>query len=337
MKSLSRVQKFTLCHLCIALLFIASGWNVSAGAESITDNAPQNKQESIVDTKNGMMNTPNLWDRWHTGISHAIAAPITWIDRFFADESLDEENRRTRLRTSFGLKCDEKDGLVFLSDFNLRLAFPRLENRLQLFIDETIKADDPDDPENISDALDKSEPGAGLRVIFSRDEKKSVSTDLGARFGDPAQIFGRLRGRINLPFDQWNMRLSQTFAFFTEDGLTETTEMRWDHPLDNDFLFRSLSRVTWEEKSDGVTPSQSLILYKKLSARRGYNVALNGKWPAVPHAEEANYSAILTYRQQIYRPWLFLQLSSGIDFPQLDDYEHNGFCAIKLEIVFSED
>ncbi|MGB5218548.1 MAG: hypothetical protein WBN66_09630 [Smithella sp.] len=241
------------------------------------------------------------------------------------------------MHTSVGLKCDEKDGLVFLSDFNLRLALPRLKNRLQLFIDEAIKADDLDDPENLSDALDQSEPGAGLRVIFSRDEKKSVGTDLGARFGDPAQIFGRLRGRINLPFDQWNMRLSQTFVYFTEDGLTETTEMRWDHPLGNDFLFRSLGRVTWEEKNNGVTPLQSLILYKKLSARRGYNVALNGKWPAVPHAEAANYSAILTCRQQIYRPWLFLQVSSGIDFPQLDNYEHNGFCAIKLEIVFSED
>ena len=335
MNSLSHVQKFTLCHLCIALLFIASTRNASAGAESITNTVPQ--QENTVDTKNDMMNTSNLWDRWHTGISHAIAAPITWIDHFFADESLDEENRRTRLHTSAGLKCDEKDGMVLLSDFNLRFALPRLENRLQLFIDETIKADDPDDPENISDALDKSEPSAGLRVIFSRDEKKSISTDLGARFGNPAQIYGRLRGRLNVPFDQWNMILSQTFALFTEDGWTETTEMRWDHPLENDFLFRSLSRVTWEEKSDGATPSQSFILYKKLSASSGYNVALNGKWPEFPHTGAANYSAVLTYRQQIYRPWLFLELSSGVDFPQVDDYEHNGFFAIKLEIVFSED
>lgn len=337
MQIVSRVRKFSLYHLCIALLLILPGWNASADAEPIVENITKNNLESNTKAGNGMIDTQKAWDHWHAGISHAIAAPVNWIDHFFADESLDEENQRTRLHTSIGFKCDEEEGLVFLSDFKLRLAFPRLENRLQLFIDETIKADEPDEPENLSDALDESEPGAGLRFIFSQDEKKSISTDFGARFGDPVQFFGRLRGRMTVPFDQWTMKLSQTLALFTEDGWTETSEMRWDRPLDNDFLFRSLSRVTWEEKSTGITPLQSLILFKKLSARKGYNVALNGKWPEFPHTEAANYSAILTYRQQIFRPWLFLEVSSGVDFPQVDEYEHNGFFAIKLEIVFSED
>ena len=336
-------------QLCIVIICVLLVWNLKA--EAAVEDAPQNSveigttaetaqtgesEQAAEDTKKGIPGSPNRLDRWHAEISRVVVAPANWADRFFADEILDEENRQTRLRTSLGLIYDQEDGLALLSEFKLRLAFPRLQNRLQLLVDEAIEAVDPDDPDDIADAVDESKPGAGLRVILSQDEKKSVSTDFGARFGQPVQLYGRVRGRITVPFGQWKSIFSQTIAYYTEDSWTETTEMRWDRPLENNFLFRSLSRVTWEDKSEGIAPSQSFIMYKKLSPRRGYNFALTGKWPEVPHVDSANYSVTLTYRQQIYRPWLFLQIAPGIEFPQADDYDLNGFITVKLEVVFGE-
>lgn len=279
----------------------------------------------------------NGWDVLHARISRSIARPIEEIDRFFADESLDEENERTRLHVALGLRYGAEDGAALLSDFKLRLALPRLENRLQLFLDETIAADDPAESGNVSEAVEDSEPDAGVRFILKRDERKSLNTDFGMRFGDPSQLFGRLRGRLTVPLDPWELRLIQIVAWFSEDGWTESTEMRWSRPLANDYLFRSTSRLVWEEKSAGVNPVQTLALFKDLGAHSGYAWTATGRWPGTPDAQNASYAVAFAYRLLIYRNWLFMEVSPGVEFLQISGYEPDPFIGCRFEVVFNDE
>jgi hypothetical protein len=150
-------------------------------------------------------------------------------------------------------------------------------------------------------------------------------------------MFGRLRGRIILPFPVWELRLSQSVAWFTDDGVTETSELRWNRLLWTDWLFRSISRVTWEENNNGVTPAQSFRLFRKLTAHRGYLLEASGYWPETPHAHKARYTTEFTYRQLLYSRWFFLEISPGLEFPQKRDYECTPYISVKLEIIFDEE
>lgn len=204
-------------------------------------------------------------------------------------------------------------------------------------MDDSFEADEPDKGSVIAEAAKDSEPDAALRYILKHDERRRLTSDLGVRLSSPSQVFGRLRGRIILPFPIWELRLSQSAAWFTDDGVTETSELRWSRLLWTDWLFRAISRVTWEENNNGVTPAQSFSLFRELTTHRGYRLGASGEWPETPHAHEAKYTTEFTYRQLLHSRWLFLEITPGLEFPQQRDYECTPYINFKIEIVFDED
>ncbi|MFZ2807579.1 MAG: hypothetical protein WA081_13835 [Desulfosalsimonadaceae bacterium] len=283
------------------------------------------------------MSDPNQWDIWHKSASTGMSDTADRVDHFFGDERLDDENRYTRLRLGTGLGWHKNDGASLLTDIRLRLSLPQLKNRFQIVVDDTFESDEPDKGSAISEAVKDSEPDAALRYIIKHDERRRLTSDVGVRLSSPSQVFGRLRGSIILPFPIWELRLSQSAAWFTDDGVTETSELRWSRPLWTDWLFRAISRVTWEENNNGVTPAQSFSLFRELTTHRGYRLGASGYWPETPHAHEAKYTTEFTYRQLLHSRWLFLEISPGLEFPQKRDYECTPYISVKLEIIFDEE
>jgi hypothetical protein len=278
----------------------------------------------------------NLLDIWHARISSTFANSIDRIDRFFGDERVDEEEHRSRFHTRAGLRLDGKGDESLLSDLSLRLALPRLENRWHLFLNEFLSPDETEHLDVMRDTVEDREPRFGLRHILTRSEMKWLNADLGLRLGPPTQAFGRLRGRLTFPVHDWQLQLMQTVSLFSEDGWDSRSEMRWNRLLQDDYLFRSSSRLAWNERSPGVAPSQTLSLHKKLNERSAWRLAVSGVWPEAPHTTSAKYSTALTYRRLMYRRWLFLEVTSGLEFPQADGYEPNPFIIIRCEVIFSE-
>lgn len=283
------------------------------------------------------LSDPAQWETWHQQTSVGIVETVDRMDHFFGDERLDDDNRRTRLRLGTGLRWHDHDGTSLLTDIKARLALPRLKNRFQLVIDDAFESEEPDRLQSISDAANDSEPDTSLRYIIKEDERRRLSTDAGVRFSSPSQIFGRLRGRLIVPYPAWELRLTQTVAWFTDDGLIETSDMRWTRKVGNNWLFRSSSRLTWEENENGMRPSQNFALFKELSTRRAYRLSVAGTWPEVPHTHEAVYSAAFTYRQRIHSRWLFLEIEPGMEFPQKRDYDFTPYIQASFHIVFGDE
>lgn len=283
------------------------------------------------------LSDPDRWENWHDRVSIGIVAATERIDRFFGDERLEDDNDRTRVKLGMGLLYHKEDGASLVTDIKARLALPRLKNRFQLIIDDSFESDEPGSTGVFSEALKDSEPDTALRYIFHEKERRRLSADAGVRFSSPSQLFGRLRGRIIIPYGFWELRLTQTGAWFTDDGLVTTSEMRWTHHLAGSWLLRSTSRLTWEENRDGVTPSQTFSLFRELTQRRGYVFKVSGNWPETPHSHEAVYRAEFTYRQKIYSHWLFMEITPGVEFPQEFNYDFRPYIQLKFEVVFDED
>jgi len=301
----------------------------------------QSEPSPLSDTeKRGWMDRlsdPDQWNIWHTSASTGMLDTADRVDHFFGDERLDDENRYTRLRLGTGLGWHKNDGASLLTEFRLRLSLPQLKNRFQIVVDDSFEADEPDKGSAISEAAKDSEPDAALRYILKHDERRRLTTDVGVRLSSPSQVFGRLRGSIMLPFSIWELRLSQSLGWYTDDGVIETSELRWSRLFWTDWLFRAISRVTWEENNNGVTPAQSFSLFRELTTHRGYRLGASGNWPETPHAHEAEYTTEFTYRQLLHSRWLFLEISPGLEFPQKRDYECTPYISVKLEIIFDEE
>lgn len=340
---LKKITAYCKIQFCMSLMLAVFG----AGPVHSEQEPPKpvEKKQAETFTPSGFetrgwmarLSDPNQWDIWHGSASAGMLDAADRIDHFFGNERLDDENRDTRLRLGTGILWHKNNGASLLTEIRLRLSLPQLKNRFQIIVDDTFESDEPDKSSAISEAVKDSEPDAALRYILKHDERRRLTSDVGVRLSSPSQLFGRLRGRIILPFPVWELRFNQSLAWFTDDGVIETSEMLFSRLLKYDWLFRSSSRVTWQENNNGVTPAQSFSLFRELTTRRGYRVGLGGRWPETPHAHEAEYTTEFTYRQLLYSRWFFLEISPGLKFPQEYDYECTPYIHVKFEIIFDEE
>jgi len=320
-------------------IFLAGPVHGEQESPDPVEHDPKEAQPSENKTRNWIDNLsdPDDWETWHDLMTYDLLDAAERTDQFFGNERLDEENQRTRLRLATGLRWKQDDGASLLTEAKLRLSLPRLKNRFQIIFDDSFESDEPGSSTAYSDAVKDSEPDTAIRYIIKQDERRRLSTDAGVRFSSPSQLFGRVRGRVIVPFSVWELRLIQTVAWYTDDGVIETSEMQFNRMLGTDWLFRSTSRVTWEENENGIKPAQVFSFFRELSKRRAYRVSFGGYWPNTPHAHETVYSTEVSYRQLIHSRWLFLEVTPGIEFPQKKDYELTPYINLKIEMIFGDE
>lgn len=276
-----------------------------------------------------------VWDDSHSRMTDAFNAAIERIDRLFGDDRLDEDTRDSMLRLRLGLRYSHHDSLSLESGVRLRLVMPQLEQRLQLIVDDFFESDDPGSTSSLRDSVKDSETDAALRFIFGESARHRLSFDAGLRGTSPVQLLARVRGRVVLPVGEWELRLSESIALLSTDGLESVSEMRWSRQLGDDWFFRSTSQLIWEEeKRSGVMPFQSLAVIRALSDRRAFRIEVSGLWPETPHTREALYRTEFTYRQRLHRWWLFIEPGFGLQFPQLRDYDPDPFVFLRFETIF---
>ena len=170
-------------------------------------------------------------DAWQDKLERGMTWSVRRFDRFFGDEQIDDDNEATRIRFALGLRVDADEGASFEQRLRVRLALPQLENRLQIIADSMRDTGDPQDRGVFGDEAEESKPDAGLRYIFNAGERRRLSADAGLRMGGSPQVFGKLRGRVTVPYDPWEMRMVETVQWYSIDGFGETSEMRWSRIL----------------------------------------------------------------------------------------------------------
>jgi len=320
----------------IALLVLAGALNV-AGGECVPDRPASDTEETESPySRLRRLREAEHWDARHQFYSELLADEIERLDRFFGDDRLVEDNCRSSLLLGIGLRYAGDEDLSLVSDIRLRLVMPRLEERLQIVLDDIVEVDDPGNEQSVIDAVQETRPDAALRYIFSEGEKIRLSGDVGIRTGSPYQMFGRGRWRLTLPVQCWETRLSETVYWLTDDGWRLTTDLRLTRPVGK-WYFRSTSGMTWEELYSGVTLKQTFALAYEISKRRAYRLYTSGNWPETPHTHEAKYTVGAVYRQRVHWDWLFMELMSALEFPQAEDYEPNPIVGVMMEILFSSD
>lgn len=279
----------------------------------------------------------HTWEEWHDYWSEDISHRVDYIDHFFGDEILKDDNRDTRVVMQLGFRSDRFDPVSVESRINVRVGLPQLQRRLQLILDSGSDAEDVKALRVYENAAKVSDPAAGVRYLLKDESRTRLHFDTGVHFSQSPQVFGRARARYTLPLNLWQLRLQERVEVLHRDGFEETSEMIWDRQLPGKALFRIRSAVDWEEKNRGVTPAQSLAYYGILNARASYKIRLLGSWSETPYGGTDVYTFATGYRRIIYGDWLFLEVSPGLEFSSERDYDVNPFIAAIFEITFQRD
>lgn len=330
-----------------ALAFMATLSSLAQPPAARQDPAPSNSIPVLDDVLKILSVVPvtlrsvfageHTWDEWHDAWSEDISHRVDYIDHFFGDEILKDDNRDTRLLLRTGLRFDRADIVAIKSQISVRLALPQLQRRLQIILDNGVAADEAKELRVYEKTAKESAPDAGVRYLVKDEAHLRLHLDGGIHFSSTPQLFGRVRTRYTLPLDLWQLRLQERVEWLSRDGFEQTSEIIWDRKLANKADFRIRSAVDWEDRNRGVTPEQSFTYYRILNARASCKAGVRAFWPETPYGGNDVYMLETGYRRLLYGDWLFLEVNPGLEFTHSRDYDVNPFVVVLFEVTFQRD
>ena len=273
--------------------------------------------------------------------SHQFA---NWVDHFFDDDRTRGIKNTTRIKLGYWAFQD-KDNKYNDSDFkfNIRIKLPGLQKRAQFIL-----TNDPDDDLSSSpsggvfpDQVRDDETVAGFRFFDLAGLGKKIpgqfSTAMGVGYSDNSPTF-RIEPRYihTHDFNIWSTTFLQKVRWHSRDGWSAETRLDFDRALSKKYFLRFNNEIFWEEKQedfDGFEFRPRVILSRRFSNKQALLYEWNNLFRSEPSSHLHTTSLAVRYRRQIWRPWLFFEVSPQVAFRDDEDWKAAPGIFAKVELL----
>lgn len=277
-------------------------------------------------------------DYYHEAISLRVRKTAENLDEFFADERSIEESNETQVRVHLALRQEDGGNPTVRLSLRGRIVMPYLRERLQVFIDTDGRERDVRDQlsETADVTADDKSIFAGLRYVTRETRRSRVSIDGGLRWRGGLVPFVRARARRHWTLDEWLIRGTQQFFWFSDRGFGETSTVDFERTLDADHFFRSSTSGTWSEVSNGIDWQQRFALFNQLAPDQVLGLELKIEGHTRPNTHVSKYEGTLRWRKQGHRDWLIYEVAPALLFPRENDFTLTPLITLRVEIVFGD-
>lgn len=240
------------------------------------------------------------------------------IDGWFGDKPFDEHGKVSgyvRINTLW----EQYDGLKANVRFRLRADLPNLKNRAYAFVGQDNQREVvTDQPEGFTREQ--------LLLRENRREDQSFFAGVGYAFMDDVDFRIGFRGGLK-PYvqarykAQWALSprdaiyLRESIFWSSRDSLGSTTVVDYEHHFTPTLLARWSTVGTITRRSDGLEWQSSVGLIKELPGIRTASIEalVQGRTGSV---DISNYGMRTSWRQPIYKDWLFGKVTLGHFWPK---------------------
>ncbi len=281
-------------------------------------------------TNRAVANRVAWLDKPHDAISEGIHIVSERFDRFF-DTTADEEVGKSRVKVTTGTEWREGTGMRLTTGAGARIDLPRMERRLNLMLENMDLSEETVRDQDVGDDF-----STGLRFLLRQTRQSLVHIDGGFRFSDGPILFGRLRLRRHYTRDPHMIRLTQYFQWYDREGFGEISRFEYEQRLTPDWLFHTRTNAEWGEATDGVEWSQQISLANVKDGQFGLEwfAAVNGV--TRPAFEAHRYFAGIRTRYRLYRNWLYLDLTPGVEFDHETNFSATSLVRISIQMIFGK-
>ena len=289
-----------------------------------------------------------LLDEPHEFLSRRVEEYSRKLDNFFSDPNRAYDSTGSTLQIRGRVTFFEGGLREGKADVHANISLPNTEDRLKLVVQRGLEAATQTaaerDIKNATGSTQVAAPGApqddnyylGLKALAGEVLGVGLSAEAGARFGLPIDPYVRLRAFRDFNFSQWQIRASETPLWKNSEGYSAASELNFTRPLDERWQLRFTSKATWRSATGYFDLAQIAALYHTPDPRTAATFELGAFAPSDRSLKLAVYSVTLRVRRQIYRDWLYLEVT-----PQILYQEANGFSAarslmLQLETLFGD-
>ncbi len=264
-------------------------------------------------------------DRLQSGVYGGVCGAAVWFDGLFGTARFDEDSDRTFGRLGLFETYDRRDQLDTSLQLRARYALPNMKNRLRLIV---ARGDEDQLVEERAATADKPLP-QGFQAVgddawllglgYSKQGSPHDGFDFGIGVRLSADIEPYVKGtyRHNFIFSPNTMlRFRETPFWRDSRGFGTTTQLALDYLATDNVLLRWNNSATVAQDTEALDWTTSATAYQSLSQRRAisYTALVQGETGADVPLQ--NYGVLTTYRQPVFRKWLFLELSGSLTWPK---------------------
>lgn len=357
----------TLRSLCVsvALIGLIEVVGLASPAAWAQDDRPAESAPS-ADGEPRQNGAVGAIGRAHAMISSRITETADRLDAFLGKPRILEESNRSYLKLAV-LRISDEHGMEIGKEIKLKIVLPRLQDRLQLIIEQDGDgaAIDPEAGTGLAEDLTTGTPSgdltSALRLMLRSARDVNIYIDAGVRVRLHPTVFSRIRYRRSVEFDQWAVRFTQSVKW--EEQFEENpyqweviSRLDFDRPIPPKYFFRTSLQGAWYEGRHGYFVTQGFSLIHQLSERRALvyewnTLARTGQLVRTENDTEMivdpdrrfrieETGVKIGYRQTIGWPWLFFEANAERAFRRDlgPDVDFDAFwrSVVKLEVQFRD-
>jgi hypothetical protein len=223
--------------------------------------------------------------------------------------------------------------------FNLNLALPRINKRLKLLV-----SGKPDEDETDETGAGLGEEGEddNVDVALAYTPVETVEHNLSLRAGlrfkniTPAFWVGP-RWRAYSQGEIWGTRLTNSFRWYTDTGFRIDTTLDFERPIIENFFYRQSLKGKWDQDKERYDYDVIFAVFQKLARRRSLKYEYINKFRSTNDHQLDNIIFKVTYRQNIWRRWLFFVVAPQVSFPESENWDFTPGILFRIETIIGKE
>lgn len=302
------------------------GEQETAQAEKQGEQEEQEEKEDQEEEENQII------DYIHRALSAGVSNTAGAVDGFFDDERHSAEVNRTRIKLRFDTFFERGEEVDFKFRLNLSLVVPKTKKRIKLFVSGNPEKDEAGEvgaaPETAEDEdLDVAvayTPVQTMSMNFSWRTGIKLKSSTAAWWIGP-RWRGYAKGEI------WGTRFTQFFRWRTDDGFESISTLDFERDVAENFFYRTTLKGRWNQDNDDYRYEITPQLFQRLDPKRVLRYLHSTRFKSTTENQFDEFLFRFTYRQRIWRKWLFFEISPQVSFPEDEGWDFTPGITFRIE------
>lgn len=287
-------------------------------------------------------------DKLHSSLYRFSCTSVSWFDGLFGSRQFDNEYRQTHGTVTVGALWSKQGGFDKTLRFQGRFYFPQITQNFNAFIGRADRNDFVDEtrselfdlPKQFNTGLDES-VFMGLGFNERMKKRGSFDFDAGVRLSDPIDPYAKGSYRFSRPLGGNDlMRFRETIFWQKKEGFGTSLLVEWNHVFDSDNLLRWTNTGLFSENSIGMRWYSDMNLYHLINSERAIALQMFANGSTRFEVPLTTYGTAVIFRQRVWRKWLYLELRTGVDWPQyleVAERKLNPSAGLSFEMRFGQE
>ncbi|MBT4790883.1 MAG: hypothetical protein HON90_04880 [Halobacteriovoraceae bacterium] len=279
----------------------------------------------------------NFIDKAHETLSEDLLVLSNNVDEFFADSTDEKVINKSKLKITLDTYFREAGGPYVIPEVNYRLILPMTQKKLQLFIES--EDDDLDDATNKasesigeSNEIEETNLTAGMKYIAQKSGI-DFSTSTGVLVNVPMVVFSKFNAQKIIVFQQWILKIDEQIKWVNSKGFTSNLDMNFDRSLSRKHVLRMVNNVFWNDEDYSIRFKNGPSLFHKIDKTKALSYHAHVISTSTPSLNLQSYLLQTTYRQLVYRKWLFMEASPYVTFSKEANFHRSPGFLLSFEAV----